>query len=243
MFRNGFKSTTLLAAAAVVGLSAGAASAGSLTLGTSGWTASWPDSADVSLTYESQDASTVYITKTASFSDFEHLPITFLQTSADALPQIAIDSEAVTNNTGHPWGGFRWIILGSSTGTLADAQFNDAATDIGGSGGFSINPFTNSAYSDNTGTGSVSQPLVLDVNGGGTVADGDVYKPGDTSGALFIHAAPNADGNYAFTLKEIPTTGSTPPPHIIPLPAAFWSGLTGLMGLGALGAMRRRKIA
>jgi MYXO-CTERM domain-containing protein len=242
MFRKRMKSSMLLAAAAVMGLATSGAYAGSLALGTSGWTATWPDSANLSLTVNSQDATTVFITKTATFTTLENLPITFQQTAADALPQIAIDSEAVTNNTGEAWSGFRWIILGSSTGTLADAQFNTTATNIGGSGGFSINPFTDSAYSDNSGTGSVDQPLVLDVSGGGTVADGAVFGPGVDSGSLYIHAAPNGTGDYAFTLKEIPVSGSTPPP-VIPLPAAFWSGLSGLLGLGGLGLLRRRKIA
>jgi MYXO-CTERM domain-containing protein len=240
MFRNGIKSSTLLAAAAVMGLTAGGAYAGSLTLGTSGWTASWNGDSSP-LTYVSEDADNVHITKSVAFDSFENFAITFQQTSTTAVPQIAIDSESLANNTGQAWSGFRWIILGSSTDTLADAQFNDVATNAGGSGGFSINPFTTATYSDNSGTGTIAQPLVLDVSGG-TVAAGDTYSPGADSGSLFIHAAPNAAGDYAFTLKEIPVGGNSPPPAV-PLPAAFWSGLTGLLGLGGLGALRRRKTA
>lgn len=240
---HGLRSSTLLAAAAAVGLSAAGAYAGSLTLGTSGWTAEWPDSANVSLAVEGQDSSTVYVKKTAAFSTFDNLPITFMQTSTSALPQIAIESEAVTNNTGEAWNGFRWIILGSSTDTNADAQFNVSDSKVGQSDGFTIVPFTNFAFTDNSDTGSADQPKVLTVNGGGTVADGSVFAPGSqlNDGSLLIHAAPNAAGDYAFTLKEVPLGGSTPP--IIPLPAAFWSGLSGLLGLGALGLIRRRKLA
>lgn len=239
------RTSTLIAAAAAVGLSAAGAFAGSLQLGDSGWTAEWPDSANVSLDVLTQNDTTVFLKKTAAFSTLDNLPITFMQTSTSALPQIAISSEDVTNNTGQAWNGFRWIILGSSTGTLADAQFNVDDSKVGDSNGFIISPFTSSAFTDNSGTGSDVQPKVLTVNDGGTIADGGVYQPGATAegAGLFIHAAPNATGDYAFTLKEVPLAGTTPPPPIIPLPAAFWSGLSGLLGLAGLGLIRRRKLA
>jgi hypothetical protein len=239
------RQATWLAAAVAIGISgAGVAQAGSVALGTSGWTATFPDNFDsVALTVQGQDATTVYIRKTATFGTFDFLPIVFQQTSATALPRIAIESEGLTNNTGSAWGGFQWAILGSSTGTDADAQFNVTDSNLGQPTGFSIAPFTDFAFTDNSGTGSASQPLVLTVSGGGTVANGALYEPGDGvgDGSLVINAAPNASGDYTFALKERPTTGETPPPNVIPLPAAVWSGLSSLLGLGAIGLFRRSR--
>src|SRR3954454_11635010 len=97
-------------AIAVLALGAGTASAGVITLGTSGWTASWDSSLDpdLSLAVTSQTATTVVITKTATFRNNTPIPIAFQQNSPNAVQSIVIDNETVVNATGSDWTGFRF---------------------------------------------------------------------------------------------------------------------------------------
>ena len=46
-------------------------------------------------------------------------------------------------------------------------------------------------------------------------------------------------GTTTFTLKEIPQTGGN---VVIPLPAAAWSGLTGLAGLAIVGLVKKTRL-
>jgi hypothetical protein len=52
-------------------------------------------------------------------------------------------------------------------------------------------------------------------------------------GDLIIDANPDGIGT-SFSFKEVPVNGSTPPPVLVPLPAAAWQGLAGLLGLGLI---------
>jgi hypothetical protein len=233
MFHNQLRKNGFLVAVSLtaLGVSAASASAGSLVLGDSGWTASWDSSADsfLGLNVDGVSSSTVFLEKglnytAAANSDgtFDPVTITFQQTSADALPFIAINDEAVSNNSGSDWSGFRF--------TLANAAFDTAGSRVGQSGGFSIDPFTNHVFS--------SGDTVLDVSGA-TVADGQVWFPGIASGNLLVIAPHGADSVLpSFSLGEMPIGGGSTPPAI-PLPPAFWSGLIGLGGLGLIGAGRR----
>jgi len=228
------------AAIAVLALGAGTASAGVITLGTSGWTASWDSSLDpdLSLAVTSETANTVVITKTATFRNNTPIPIAFQQTSPNAVPSIVIDNETVANASGSAWSGFRFTILGALTPPSSVPQFNVANTNIGGAGGFSITPFTAGTFSDG-GFGD-GVPRQLDIDSGGSVPSGppstagpNVWTPGLASGALWISANPSATGTQSFTFKEAPVS------NVIPTPAAAWSGLTTMLGLGLMGAYRR----
>lgn len=223
----------------------GTIQAGSLVLGDAGWTATWDDSLDpflsIALDIQSNDSDSVLIEKSVTYSsDFlnergfiEPVPIVFQQTDTDAKRLIIITDETITNNTGVNWDSFRMTLLQGSTGTEADTRFDVDGTGIGTPGGFDIAPFTNAEFSVN------NQVLTLS---GGTVADGDVFTPGQgpNAGELVITALPTNGGQSlrTFVLKEQPGPGTTPP-VVIPIPAAAWTGLSGLLGLGLFAAARK----
>jgi hypothetical protein len=63
--------------------------------------------------------------------------------------------------------------------------------------------------------------------------------------ALTMNADPTTSGLAAdFVLKEVPNPGGSPPPFV-PLPTGALSGLSALIGLGLIGAVKkmRRRIA
>jgi len=245
MNANWFRNVSL-AMLAVAGLAVSSAQAGSTQLGNSGWTASWDNSfdsrLDLSVDFESTD--TVFLEKFVTFNTsdinesggfIDPVVITFQQTSANAKEWLVLNDETVTNQTGLDWNGFKFTILDGSTGTSQDVQFDEAKTNLGDNAGFSINPFTTFQYSDN------HQVLEL---GGGTVPTSppfgpNVWFPGVEAGGLYIHASAIRDELRTFTLKETPLPGG--PGNIIPLPAAAWSGLSGLAGLALIGSRKTLK--
>lgn len=207
------------------------AQAGSVVLGNSGWTASWDSKFDPYLQistpdYETQDA--VYIEKFVNFTNAFNDPagfidpavVTFQATRANATPYIVINDEQLVNNTGKDWNAFRMSLLPSD----GSVSFNPALSDINPPGsGFDIHPFTNFSFSLNN--------TILDTNGG-VVADGAVWFPGSGPGSLVINTNAGQLGcDAAFTLKEQPLA--------IPLPAAAWSGLSGLVGLALVGSRKK----
>jgi len=237
MFSKWMKKASLIVLGGVAALATGAtAQAGSLQLGNSGWTASWATFRDpyLALNVDFESTDSVYIEKKMNFqpSDVDAsglfinpVVIVFQQTSANALPFIVINDEQLINNTGVTWNGFKFTILGGTPG----ATFDAGRTDVSPPGaGFSLDPFTNGTYSQGD--------TILTVGQGGNIPDGGVWFPGAQSGGLAISALPMSDLSGAFTLKEQPLIGGVP--NVIPLPAAAWSGLTGLAGL-ALVATRK----
>lgn len=202
-------------------------------LGTSGWTASWDNSLDpfLSIVVDGQTANSVIIEKIAQFLGppgpgglIDPYAITFTQTSPNAVPNIVINEETITNQNGVPWLDFHFDITDSG-----DATFNVAATlASGGPGpiGFSISPFTTAVF----GPSASGPNTVLDL-AGGVVPAGATWSPGSGpagDGALWITAVPHTAAPFTvFTLKERPT---------IPEP----STLT-LLGLGALPLLRRSR--
>jgi hypothetical protein len=232
MFRSFLKKASVAVMAAAAGLFATAsADAGSLVLGNSGWVATWSDpNLGLAVDFQSQDA--VWIEKFAVFTEESVNPagfvnpvnIVFQKISTNAVPYIIINDEMIVNQTGWDWIGFRFMLLP----TDGSVQFDAGRTDIAPpGGGFSIEPFTTHQYSQNN--------TILEL-GGGVVPSWpigqNVWFPGATSGELAINTA-NGVELTAFALKEQPL--------IIPLPAAAWSGLSGLIGLALLKS--RRKVA
>ena len=116
--------------------------------------------------------------------------------------------------------------MDGSTGTDSDSQFDPNQSN------FNTSPFTHQVFSDN------NQVLTVD---GGTIPSGgfpaNLWLPGATvaGGQLVIHAAPTACGTFkVFSLKEQPLIA-------IPVPAAAWTGLSGLIGLSLLGAAKKAR--
>lgn len=228
-----------LSAAAIlaIGLAAAPASAKTeeLTLtnanGTvdSGWSATWDSSLDSQLTLVSKGVvgNNFFIEKDATFNanDLGGLAIVFQKTSPDAKT-LVINDETIINNSGIAWNGFNFALGTGSDPNSGMPGFAFATSDgSSGLGDFSIKPFTSFNFS--------SQDTVLTV-ADGTVNQGDVWLPGSTS-QMGLAIVANGDSVSSFALKEIP--------NAIPLPAAAWTGLSTLLGLGLIGiAKNARKL-
>ncbi len=213
--------------------------AGSIQLGSSGWTASWDASADpyVGLVVDHVDpGNAVFIQKTINFN---HAPsggvvapvaITFQQTVPGAVRHIVMAAEVIYNQTGASWGAFNMAILGGSTNTIADARFLPDPSGVGLPGGFEIDPFMTATFSQNNKVLTLKSGFVL---------SGDIWQPGVGIGELWIDGAPHGSlPGKSFTLKEWPV----PSEAVIPLPAGVWTGLLTLAACGAFGAIGRGAI-
>jgi len=203
-------------------------------LGDSGWSARY-DNTEISLTLlnppaDEDEVAWVVLQKVAQFdeapNDFgfiDPFEISFIQNAAEATQYVVIDKEYVFNDSGVDWTGFRFIIEDPMVDVDGGAQF-----DQGLSSNFSVDPFTTKSYSAD------SRELTV---GGGVVPDAfpnDEWRPG-TTGALYVDAKPfdNGGARRSFIFKEQPTTTT-----VIPLPAAAWSALSGLIGLGAIATVK-----
>ncbi len=219
------KISTLFAGVVVSAVALGTAqnaNAGSMVLGDSGWTASWSNTFDpyIGLAVDYSDgANAVYIEKFVNFTSafmnnvgfYDPAVITFQPNNATPAAKIVLSDEVLVNSTGSAWTNFVMTILDGAT------KFDTAA-----SAGFDIAPFTSANYSGGD--------TVLTLSGG-SVADGAVFMPGFPGELVIL-----TDGTN-FTLKEQPRIGTGPGP-VIPLPAAAWTGLSGLLGLGLLGSLK-----
>jgi hypothetical protein len=225
------KSVLALAVAGVLCLS-GQVDAASKLLGDSGWRVHFGDGLNIHLDGITSDRAEVQIEKIAQFTEgFDRgvgptLEVTFEQVSFDAVPFIVVDSESVLNQTGENWIGFRFSLTEATTGDDLNVKFDDEKT-FGDDDPLNIDPFTSHQFSDDF------TELVVS---GGTVPNGDTWQPGsgNNAGELVIFGAPVSSGTKrAFFFKEQP---------IIPLPAAAWTGLTGLVGLGLFSKKLRRSV-
>lgn len=94
----------------------------------------------------SSDGSTLFLSKTTSFTSNEGEIITFTQTGHPAVTQIQIDNDAITNDTGAPLGGVQYLLAAtlpaggiptfangfSSTGTFTDSTLTQQVYTVTG---------------------------------------------------------------------------------------------------------------
>lgn len=213
--------TAVAALTNILGL--GSASAGVL-LEAGGWRISGPpqtetsNEVDVVLDFVSIQGDILVIEKVALFRQINELvPIpdsivlSFTQIAPDAqtVSRIVIADETVANQTGLDWVAFEFILS-----AFGYAEFNQTL-----SAGFDIAPFTNRTYNGDS--------TVLTVDGG-TIADGQVWTPGQLAGNLVIDVDLSSEYPVFFTFKELP---------LIPTPGSV--ALLGVAGL-AVGSRRRR---
>lgn len=188
---RGKLSVAVVACAAAMSVSE-FASAGLVTvqLGNSGWQAEWDNALNplVDINFVDQVGDAVFIQKSIEFTSFTAVPIVFRQISQNAVSNIVIDDEILTNSTGLPWTDFHMSL---------SSNLNNTAFDPANSAGFSVAPFTNSVFS----AGNTQ----LDIFGGGSVPDGGIWFPGLTSGQLWIHVDLAPTAPTVFTLTEVPT--------------------------------------
>lgn len=193
------------------------------------WVAEWHNSLDpfVTINFVAIVGDVIHIQKSAQFTQgpdqnglFPSIPIVFRQIGVSTVTHIVIDDEIITNQTGSTWTDFHMDILDSG-----DASFNPALTLASGGGGpigFSIDPFTQAAFSNGN--------TDLDI-WGGQILNGQTWFPGDGAfdGQLWINVNSQWNGQFGtvFVLKETPT----------PTPGAL-----ALLGLAAFAGRSRRRV-
>jgi hypothetical protein len=201
------------------------AKAGTVDLSAYGWMAFTDDNVDLTVISQSSNGLVVSLQKFADFTSNEPLSIVFRQTSATAVSKIAIEEETVVNDSGTTWSGFQFLLNGGVAGS-------NPSFDVAGSASFSTAPFGTKSYNaDNT---------VLTLSGGslssGTFPS-NLWTPGRASGALIINANPlagSADQSFVFTEQPVTVVP-------IPLPAAAWTSLSGLVAVGLLVSAKKAK--
>jgi hypothetical protein len=169
-------------------------------------------SSDVSLIKDPSGASSLSLEKAATItpSDVSGLAITFTKTGGSAASSIVIDDEAITNHTGVALTGFEFLLTGTSSAFVSSLT---------------------SPFAPPTGyTSFVFSPTSIIYSG--TQANGATSDWGfDADGDLVIN--PGTDSSFTFTEIPIGSGGPFGPPGV-PLPAAAWQGLVGLLALGAI---------
>ncbi len=182
-----------------------------------GWKVTFP--AGIALTQETgAPNTTLTINKTATFDSLEGLTITFTQADPSATPFIAINSEAITNDSGYTWSAFQFLLVSTAGGP--GAQFDSPANTF-----TNIAPFTTTTF----GTSSIS------LSGGILPTSTTANWGGAGGGQLLLDTNPTTSGlpaNFAF--KEVPDGVTS-----VPLPEAGWSSLSVLGGLAFISGLRR----
>ena len=210
----------VLAAALLLGVSAGRANAATILHSgqtVDGWKISFP--AGVQLV---SDDGKLKLEKFAAFTNTEGFVITFTQVSYTAGSVVNFVNESLTNVSGETWSGFQHLLLNTLPGNAPDAKFTSA-----------FGPTPDSFFTHVTLTDDVI------THDGGLVQDTDTIKFGfgAEGGDMMIAANPATSGmKKVFSLKEVPIVG-------VPLPAAVWSGLSSLLGLGLAAHGKRIKKA
>ena len=212
------KTVSAAAVVTVLGLGAQSHAASVLKSGDTvdGWKVTFP----VGIALTNDGGSHLTLEKMAAFDSLEGLDITFTQVKYTASSKIEITDESITNVSGQDFNGFQFLALNTLPGNAAPAALEGNAF-TGGTA-----PFTKQSDSADTITLS-----------GGVLHDTDTAKWGfgANGGALVIDANPAASGmRKVFDFKEIPVAA-------VPLPAAGWTGLSGLLGLGLIAHAKKIK--
>jgi hypothetical protein len=160
------------------------------------------------------DGTLVFQEKDAIFTADAPLGITFTQSGSSAASSVAILTESVTNNTGTSWSGFEFLLVNFADNS--DSSFSKTFT---APTGYSL--------SSSTGTDIIYSGSQANL---GTL----LFGPGSE---LLIDANPLGIGT-TFVFKEIPVVGP-----LVPLPAAVWQGLGGLLTLGLIGLGKKKLFA
>jgi hypothetical protein len=217
------KTAAVAAFALAIGFGARSASAAAVvvepgqTVTVDGWMVNAGNGVALSV---SQLGNTLVLEKTANFPGLESALVTFNAVSASAPKSIEFENESITNSGTGAWSGFQFLLLST---TSAQASF-------AGAGNVFVPPVgTGVDYTSFNLNGAKNTLTYNGVQGAETISDWGSTTPGDD---LLI----NTNGSTNFAFDEVPVVGAT-----IPLPAAAWQGLVGLLGLGAIALTRKIK--
>jgi len=186
------------------------------------WTVSDTLAPLVNLVFIKTSGSQFFFEKDATFQNTTTpVTITFAKTNSNAK-SLVISDEVLVNKSGSSWNQFSMSLNSTSSGNTHGFAFA-TSDNSSGLGDFKISPFTSFAFTQNNSVLTLS---------GGTVADNTTFFPGSGSTTGLAIVANGSSSN--FDLVEQPNIGGGTPPPVVPLPAAAWTGLSGLIGLGLL---------
>jgi hypothetical protein len=219
---NGILKKAAAAAFAIaLGFGASSASAAAIVIdpGTSATVDGWLISPGngIGLSAEAM-GNTLVLEKTANFPGLESAQIGFLKVSGTAST-IEFDNEAITNSGPGAWSGFQFLLLNTGSPMATFAGVSNVFVPPIGTGVDYTSFNLNSAKNNLTYSGS---------QGSMTISDWGSSTPGDD---LLI----DTNGATSFSFDEVPIGA------VVPLPAAAWQGLVGLLGLGAIAMTRKIK--
>jgi len=223
-----FKTAAGLAVAAALGVAANAhANTVMLTSGdvVDGWRISFPTGIALDSDSVPGQGCNLVLEKFAAFDSLEGLDITFTQVNYHASPTITLADEKITNVSGTNWNGFQFLL-------------NDTLQGMGGASSFSQS-FNLNDPADNLFTSQSVHNQEIDFYG----SVPDTYTSqlgfGADGGQVVIDANPSSMcEKKVIDFKEIPVVCAA-----VPVPAAAWTGLSGLLGLGLLGSVKKLKKA
>ncbi|MGA2232063.1 MAG: hypothetical protein ABSH22_14295 [Tepidisphaeraceae bacterium] len=181
-----------------------------------GWDIIFP----AGMTVLSEDnASSLTLETQGIFNSTASQDIMFVQARYAAVATVTIESENLTNDTGSRLSGLSQKLVTLLPGTGASAP---AFTQ-----GFTLNRPAANKFTSQTLT-STQETL------SGSLANDATSKLGGTGGGSLV-----INGNPALSLlKKVFFLQETPIP-VVPIPAACWTGLSGLLGLGAIAGIKK----
>jgi hypothetical protein len=175
-----------------------------------GWQVVFP----AGVTLESENTPTLTLEEVGAFNSLSPLSVLFVQSSYTASPTITIAGQSLTNDSIYPLSGVTKqispVVAGSSAPTILST--------------FSLsNPSTEVFNRQTVGSSSITFHGLLNIGATSVL----------NNGQLVISANPSTSG-----LRKVFFVNDDPIP-VVPLPAAVWTGLSGLLGLGAIAGFRK----
>jgi len=219
-----FKFAAIAVFAAILGFSTRTSMATPVVNGSTlgGWTITY-NTPGIGLAFDQADNTIVVLEKAANFTTNTGLLITFVQNGFSGIaPKIQFINESITNSSGSSWSGFEFQLLAASGSPVFEGPTGTFVPPTAGPG---VNYTSENFSTTDIKYGGV-QPS-------GTTSFWGTFGGGPNNGSLTIDTNPGASVPTVFTFKEIPI--------VVPLPAAAWQSLSGLLGLGLIGYARKMK--
>jgi hypothetical protein len=201
-----------------------------------GWTISWPTpGVGLSVSQDASNSAQVDLEKSATFSSpNQGFQITFAPTGTPSADVFVIPDESIINETGSAFKGFSFILINSGS---VNATFAGPLTP-----GFIPPTGPGYDYTSVTENGAKTELDYVGTQANGATSFWGAGIP-NTSDPSFDGLVIDAPTGSVFSLKELSVGGGGPP--AVPVPAAAWQSLIGLVGVGLFATLRglKRKLA